>query len=246
MRAETGRTFALAWDLFTSGFGGAIIDQRTWEVKVNTPETLDSLKYFLELLQYAPPDIETFSWNAAISAFASGKTAMWYDATSLQPWIDDPKKSKVVGKVAYAPPPRAPKGRFGPVGGWDLSVPSLAKNKEAVVGLHSLDDLKSQGQGIDRCGRRSGEVFDSQTIPITSPRIPNMVKALKEALKASGNLISIGQRWVPATPEGKKIHTIAGYYGGQALLKKMTPEEAVKAAELELLELSKKIKATKY
>ena len=245
MRAETGRTFALAWDLFTSGFGGAIIDQKTWEVKVNTPETLASLKYFLELLQYAPPDIETFSWNSAISAFTSGKTAMWYDATSLQPWIDDPKKSKVVGKVAYAPPPRAPKGRFGPVGGWDLSVPSLAKNKEAGWAYIAWMTSRAKAKELIDAGGIPAR-FSTLNDPDYIAKNPNFVKALKEALKASGNLISIGQRWIPATPEGKKIHKIAGYYGGQALLKKMTPEEAVKAAETELLELSKKIKATKF
>jgi multiple sugar transport system substrate-binding protein len=89
MRAETGRTLALSWDLFTPAFGGAILDQKSWDVKIDTPETLASLKFLLALLENAPPDIETYTWDAAISAFASGKTAMWFDATALQPWLTD-------------------------------------------------------------------------------------------------------------------------------------------------------------
>lgn len=245
MRAETGRTFALAWDLFTAGFGGAIMDQQTWEVKINTPETIQSLKYFLELLKYAPPDIETYSWDAAISAFTAGKTAMWYDATSLQPWIVDPEKSEVVGKVAYAPAPLCPEGRFGPVGGWVLSIPELAKNKEAgwtfIAWMTSKANAKKY---VDNGGVpcRTSNLDDPEFIA----KDPNFVKALKDSLEASANLIKLGQRWVPATTEAKQIHKIAGYYGGQALLGKMSAEEACAAAVPELEELRDKIKQIKY
>lgn len=241
MRAETGRTFALAWDLFTPAFGGAILDQKTWDVKINTPETLASLKYFLALLANAPPDIETYSWDAAVSAFAAGKTAMWFDATSLQPWIIDPSKSKVVGKVAYAPPPRGPQGRFGPVGGWSLGIPAIAKNKEASWAFIAWMTAKANAKEMVARGgvpSRLSVLDDPQFIA----QDPSMATALKGSLEAASNLISIGRRWVPATAEATRIHRTAGNYGGQALLKKLTPEAAVAAAVPELQEISDKIK----
>lgn len=245
MRAETGRTFALAWDLFTAGFGGAIIDQQTWEIKINTPETIQSLKYFLELLKYAPPDIETYSWDAAISAFAAGKTAMWYDATSLQPWIVDPEKSEVIGKVAYTQSPLCPEGRFGPVGGWVLSIPELAKNKEAGWAFISWMTSRANAKEYVASGGvpcRNSNLDDPELIA----QDPNFMKALKGSLEASGNLIKLGQRWVPATTEAKPIHKVAGYYGGEALLGKMSAEEACAAAVPELEEIRAKILQIKY
>lgn len=241
MRAETGRTFALTWDLFTPAFGGAILDQKSWDVKIATPETLASLKYLLALLQNAPPDIETYTWDAAVSAFAAGKTAMWFDATSLQPWIVDPTKSKVVGKVAYAPPPRGPKGRFGPVGGWSLGIPAVAKNKDVsfafiawMTSKANAKDMVAKGGVASRTSVLNDPAFVAQD--------PSMAAALKGSLEAAENLLAIGRRWVPATAEATRIHRVAGTYGGQALLKKLTPEAAVSAAVPELQEISEKIK----
>jgi multiple sugar transport system substrate-binding protein len=241
MRAETGRTFALAWDLFTPAFGGAILDQKTWEVKINTPETLASLKYFLALLANAPPDIETYSWDAAVSAFAAGRTAMWFDATSLQPWIVDPAKSKVVGKVAYAPPPRGPKGRFGPVGGWSLGIPAIAKNKDASWAFIAWMTAKANAKEMVARGGVPSRLSVLND-PVFVAKDPSMAAALKGSLEAASNLIAAGRRWVPATAEATRIHRVAGNYGGQALLKKMTPEAAVAAAVPELQEISEKIK----
>jgi ABC-type glycerol-3-phosphate transport system substrate-binding protein len=243
MRAETGRTLALSWDLFTPAFGGAILDQKTWDVKINTPETLASLKFILALLGNAPPDIETYTWDAAISAFASGKTAMWFDATALQPWLTDPTKSKVIGKVGYVAPPEGPKGRFAPVGGWSLGVPSNAKNKEAGWAYISWMTAKAKAQELTAKGGVPSRV-SLLTAPEFIAQDPSVAKALKESLDAAENLLAIGRRWVPATAEATKIHQVAGYHAGQALLKKMTPEAAVAAAVPELQEISAKIKKT--
>jgi ABC-type glycerol-3-phosphate transport system substrate-binding protein len=131
MRAETGRTLALSWEQFTPAFGANVIDQKTWDVAVDSPETQQSLEYLLALLSNAPPDIETYSWDAAVSAFASGKTAMWFDATSLQPWLTDTTKSKIVGKVGYVAPPSGPQGRVGPGGGGGRGRPPHHPHQEA-------------------------------------------------------------------------------------------------------------------
>jgi ABC-type glycerol-3-phosphate transport system substrate-binding protein len=241
MRAETGRTLALSWDLFTPAFGGAILDQKTWDVKINTPDTIASLKYLLALLGNAPPDIETFSWDAAASAFAGGKTAMWFDATSLQPWLVDPTKSKVVGKVAYAPPPQGPKGRFGPVGGWSLGLPANAKNKDA--GWAFIVWMTSKAHAKENAAKGG---VPSRVSLLTDPEFvakdPSFAKAMKESLDAANNLLVTGRRWVPPTSEATKIHQVAGQYAGQALLKKMTPEAAVAAAVPELEQIAAKIK----
>ena len=241
MRAQTGRTLALSWTLFTPAFGGAIIDQKTWDVTVTSPETLASLKYFLALLKNAPPDIETYSWDAAASAFASGKTAMWFDATSLQSWLVDPTKSKVVDKIAYVPPPKGPKGRYGPVGGWSLGLPAKPRNKDA--GFAFIVWMTSKEHARENAAKGG---VPSRVSLLTDPQFiahdPSFAKAMKESLDAASNLLAIGRRWVPPTSEATKIQQIAGQYAGQALLGKMTAEEALAAAAPELEQISLRIK----
>jgi len=167
---------------------------------------------------------------------------MWFDATSLQPWLVDPTKSKVVGKVAYAPPPQGPKGRFGPIGGWSLGIPSNAKNKEA--GWAFVVWMTSKAHARDSAAKGG---VPSRLSVLTDPQFvakdPTFAKALKESLDAGGNLLAIGRRWVPATSEATKIHQVAGQYAGQALLKKMTPEAALAASVPELEQISARIKS---
>lgn len=244
MRAETGRTLALTWSLFNPAFGGAILDQKTWDVKIDTPPTIRSLDYLLELLSYAPPDIETYSWDAAVSAYASGKTAMWFDATSLQSWLIDPEKSKVVGKLGYIAPPAGPEGRFGPVGGWSLGLPSTSKQQDAgwafIVWMTSKAKAMESFQKGGVPSRLS--ILQDQAFAGADPEF---AQALQDSLDAAGNLLATGRRWIPATPEATKIDKVAGYWAGQALLKQMSVEEAVKAAVPELEEISQTIKSGK-
>ena len=242
MRAETGRTLALTWEVFNPAFGGAIVDQANWDVKTDSPATIRSLKYLLELLAYAPPDIETYSWDAAVSAYAAGKTAMWLDATSLQSWLVDSDKSKVVGKIGYVAPPEGPEGRFGPVGGWSLGLPSTGTQADA--GWAFIVWMTSKEKALEAF--QKGGVPSRLSVlqdPAFADADPEFASALKDSLDAAGNLITSGRRWIPATSESTKLHKAAGYWAGQALLKKMTVEEAMKAAIPQLEEITAKIKS---
>ncbi len=48
-------------------------------------------------MKFAPTGIENFSHEEATTTFMQGLAAMWFDATALAPWIEDPTKSKVAG-----------------------------------------------------------------------------------------------------------------------------------------------------
>jgi multiple sugar transport system substrate-binding protein len=82
---------------------------------------------------YGPPGSENNHWYEASSIFSQGKAAMYTDANSLFPVIEDPQKSKVVGKVGYALFPRGPKGQYGStVAVWGLGIPKTSKNQKAA------------------------------------------------------------------------------------------------------------------
>jgi ABC-type glycerol-3-phosphate transport system permease component len=82
---------------------------------------------------YGPPGSENNHWYEASSIFSQGKAAMYTDANSLFPVIEDAQKSKVVGKVGYALFPKGPKGQYGStVAAWGLAMPESSKNQKAA------------------------------------------------------------------------------------------------------------------
>ena len=131
-RAKVGGFFASGWLHILYQFSDGWIDQKTGEILVDSPEVLESLKYWNSLLRTGPPDIASYTHEEASSTFMGGGAAFWFDATAIAGWLIDPKESEVYDKVGFLPPPEGPKGRFGALAGWSLSIPKFTKNKEAA------------------------------------------------------------------------------------------------------------------
>jgi multiple sugar transport system substrate-binding protein len=236
MRAQTGRTLALAWSLLTHQFCGSMVDQRTWETTLEKPDTVRSLKYLLDLLKAAPTGIENYTWEEATSTFMAGKAAMWFEATALQPWLEDPKKSTIVGKVGYAPPPKGPCGRYGAIAGWAMGIPVEARHKDAAWAFIAYMTSKEMAPTY---AARGGVI--SRVSSLDDPKYvaqnPDFVTALKGAYEAAANLTAKGEKWVPPTDVVTRLHERVGTHAGNALLGKVSPEDATKAAAKEVREI---------
>lgn len=236
MRAQTGRTLALAWSLLTHQFCGSMVDQKTWDVTLEKPETVRSLKYLLDLLKAGPMGIENYTWEEATSTFMAGKAAIWFEATALQPWLEDPKKSTIVGKIGYAPPPKGPCGRFGAIAGWSMGIPVQAPHKDAAWAFIAYMTSRDMAPTYAAKGGVISRV-SSLDDPKTVAQNPDFVRALKASYEAAANLTAQGEKWVPPTDVATRIHERVGAHAGQALLGKVTPEEAVKAAAKEVRDI---------
>ncbi len=124
----------------TSMFAGMLHAMgSTWltpsrEPAFNNEEGIKAFEMWGRLLRlYGPPGSENNHWYEASSIFSQGKAAMYLDANSLFPVIEDPQKSKVIGKVGYALYPRGPKGQYGStVAVWGLAMPKTSKNQKAA------------------------------------------------------------------------------------------------------------------
>jgi multiple sugar transport system substrate-binding protein len=114
-------------------------DGSTWlgptrEPSFNNEDGIKAFELYGRLLRlYGPPGSENNHWYEASSIFSQGKAAMYTDANSLFPVIEDAQKSKVVGKVGYAVFPKGPKGQSGStVAAWGLAMPKSGKNQKAA------------------------------------------------------------------------------------------------------------------
>lgn len=242
MRAQRGIHFSSGWLTVMYQFGGGFFDQETWEVSVNSPETVDSLTYFVELLKQGPPDTASFTHEEATSSFMSGKTAMWWDATAIAPWIEDPTKSLVAGKVGYLPPPEGPSGRFGALAGWNAAISAQSSKPEAawafIVWMTSrLNSKKYLDSGGVLC--RTSNLEDPEILATN----PQYYEALIETFDAAGALVDRGLRWIPPIFIAAPILERAGFYGNRALIGELSPKEACELAADELQQIMEDIKA---
>lgn len=229
MRAERGIHFASGLMSILYNFGDGFFNPDTGEILMDDPKTVEALQFFIDILETAPPDVGSYTHEEALSAFMSGKTAMWLDATAIAPAILDPEKSSIYDKVAFTPTPEGPAGRAGALAGWSMSIPATSKNKEAAWAFMAYMNS----------GEMSGEYMEHGGVPVRtsqfeadSENILNQV--ILESLEDANALVERGISWVPPTPKLGQILDRVGYYGSMALSGEMSVEEAARNAQEEI------------
>ena len=81
--------------------GGLILDDN-YEPVLNGPEGVRTIEYLKEFLETGPVGMTGYSYGEMINAFVQGDAAFFLDASKVRKTAENPKKSKVVGKVGYA------------------------------------------------------------------------------------------------------------------------------------------------
>lgn len=114
------------------GFGGDFL--KDGKCVLDTPQAVQALQYYGRILHdYGPPGVTNMSWPQAQALMASGKVAMWTDASTLLPGLLDPQKSKVADKIGLAMFPAGPGGQHPfMVVPWAVSVSAQSKHKDAA------------------------------------------------------------------------------------------------------------------
>lgn len=98
------------WGIFMLGEGGQFVSGG--KLATDSPEAIAGATLYRDLLKnYGPAGISGFNWNEAQSLFLQGRAAMWIDSSGFSAPLEDPTKSKVVGKVGYAAVPAGNKKR---------------------------------------------------------------------------------------------------------------------------------------
>ncbi|MEZ4606783.1 MAG: extracellular solute-binding protein [Deinococcales bacterium] len=101
------------------------------------------MTYWIDLLQFAPPEATSSTWDEGASTFAAGRAAQGWVYGENAAWIaTDPDRSLVVGKVGVRLPPTAPgvleaaavgAGYIGYYDGGAFGIPHSSKHKEAAL-----------------------------------------------------------------------------------------------------------------
>jgi multiple sugar transport system substrate-binding protein/sorbitol/mannitol transport system substrate-binding protein len=242
MRAQRGIHFASGWMSLMYNFGGGFMDQAALAkgqdvITLTTPETIASLRFFIDLLKNAPPDVGSYTHEEALGAYLSGKTAMWLDATALANQITNPATSTVADKTAFVPTPTGPAGDGAALAGWNLGLSSKSSKKDAAWAFIAFMSSKQKSVDYVKAGgvATRDSVFANPELAALNPSYP----AQKEALVAANGLVEKGLSWIPQSDKIYQILDVAGAYGSSALAGTISVEDACSAIQKDCEDLEK-------
>ncbi|WP_305785822.1 ABC transporter substrate-binding protein [Symbioplanes lichenis] len=113
-------------------YGGTWFE-KDWTPKVNSPEFKEATNFYVNLVkQYGESGAPQAGFTECANTFGQGKAAMWYDATSAAGTLEDPKASKVAGKVGYAYAPVNKTEYSGWLWTWAWAMPKTTKKADAA------------------------------------------------------------------------------------------------------------------
>jgi multiple sugar transport system substrate-binding protein len=100
-------------------------------ISVNGPEAEAALNWYVDLMRkYAPAAAQNWNWPDIADAFSQGTIGTYIDAHSSASVVNNPEKSKVIGKVAYARWPKGPSGkRVSSIWNWGFPINAALPDK---------------------------------------------------------------------------------------------------------------------
>ncbi len=99
----------------------------------DTPAAIEAATWYQKIMrECAPPGSVGFNWNECQTTFSQGRAAMWWDGIGFSAPLVDPSKSKIVGKVGFAPVPMGPKAQNSCTFIDAIGIPAASKNKTAA------------------------------------------------------------------------------------------------------------------
>ena len=113
----------------------------------NNRQSVEAMKFYGKMArEYGPPGAANIGWKEVVGAMAQGKAAMTVEISIFATLVwENPKRSKVAGKLGYALTPAGPSGSSKIVLPINVThVSALSKKKEAAWFLVQYLTMKEQ------------------------------------------------------------------------------------------------------
>ena len=130
--ASIGTGYGSGLKSFTDGQWSEFDDKLN--ANLHDPRAVKYTEAWVNMIRESgPPNWANMQWYDAMEAFTAGQAGMIVDADFFAANYEDPKKSKVAGKVGYALIPAGPGGRpYAGLWTWALGINKATRNKEAA------------------------------------------------------------------------------------------------------------------
>lgn len=222
-------------------FGGSWFDLQ-WNPQIDTPAWKRAIGFYVDLMKnHGPPGATANGFNENLTLFASGRAAMWIDATSGAGPLYNEKESQVAGKVAFANAPVAvtPNGAHW-LWSWAFAIPTPAKSPEAAqkfaLWATSKDYIKrvaaDAGWAAVPAGTRKS-TYDNPEYHRAAPFAAVTLKAMQSADPLKPCLEPVPYQGIQyvGIPEFQSFGTVVGQSIAGALAGQMSVDQALKAGQ---------------
>ena len=216
-RAASGHHASHAFLLHLAPLGGRVFDN-AWKPIVNNEAGVKAANALKTIVDCGPEGAASFGFGEALGSFLNGDTAMFLDTTVVAGQINDPGKSKVVGKVGWALHPMGTR-RGSQTGGFGIGIPKNAANKEAAFLLMQWLTSKKGDKLVALAGGNPSR-FSTHADADVNAKFPHMA-TFGEALKHAD------PDWRPIIPVWGKINADLGTTLSKVLTEGLDPKEAL-------------------
>jgi multiple sugar transport system substrate-binding protein len=202
--------------------------------QMNSDRAKEALTFWLDMLQYAPPEATSSTWDEVAASFAAGRAAQGWVYGENAAWIaTDPTRSQVVGKVGVALPPtyegvldevRGGTGYIGYYDGGAFGIPHSSRNKEAtLLWLQYIGQPSVQAQWATQGARIvHSATFDDPLVKAQDARVDGYYTLLRE----QGPLFA----GAPPFPFHATMREVVAPFIYRAIAGELTPAEALDQA----------------
>jgi multiple sugar transport system substrate-binding protein len=223
-----GNVHTWLWLMYSNG--ADVINWSNMTSSLQTPEAIEATKTYVDLLKFTPPGIHDYTFAEVASDASQGKLAMAIHWSWSAFEVDDPSKSKVLGKWDFVQVPEMKKS-VPNLAGWSNVIPKTSKHPEEA--FQFIAWLENKQNDVNQAIMGGGDPVreESYTDPaLTELKIEGTdvkkfrrYEALKEAMKTA--------QVAPFFPLEEKWETTVTEYLHAAQLNQTTPEEAMKKAD---------------
>ncbi|WP_298935149.1 extracellular solute-binding protein [uncultured Ruegeria sp.] len=216
-RAASGHHASHAYLLHLAPLGGRIFDDN-WNPIMNNAEGVKAAEALKTIVECGAEGAETFGFAEAGASFLQGNSAMFLDSTVFAGQVNNPEKSKVVGKIGWAPHPEGTR-RGSQTGGFGIGIPTNAQNKDAAFLLMQWLTSKEADKAIAVAGGNPSR-FSTHSDPDVLAEQPHL-EVFGEALKHAD------PDWRPIIPVWGKINADLGTTLSQVLTEDLDIQTAL-------------------
>ncbi len=216
-------------------------------VKVNSAQAVDALAWYVDgLTKYAPQAVRNWNWPDIADAFSQGTLGAYIDAHSSAAVLNNPEKSKVIGKIGFARWPKGPNGkRVTSIWNWGFPInAALPEKSKKATWLFIMWAASAEAQARTSWkfagpAKRSGI---NRTSLWRSPDFNNTMKdsgynfvpAALESLEQDTDV-----EWRPRVPQWPAIGDTMGTAVQSALVGQKKPKEALDEAQARIEQIMK-------
>ena len=222
-------------------YGGQWFDM-DWNPTIDSPEWKAAVSDYVQMLNdYGPPGAASNGFNENLSLFATGKCAMWVDATVAAGLLFNPEQSQVADKVGFsqAPVAKTEKGAHW-LWSWALAIPASSDAKDAamqfVTWATSKDYINLVGEQVGWTSVPPGtrkSTYENENYTQAAPFAKPVLEAIESADPNDSTLNESpysGVQFV-GIPEFQAIGTQVGQTLAAALAGQISVDQALQSAQ---------------